>query len=147
LPEPPPDLLADAAAAGGVAAIVSGAPSTLYALATGGDPLEATLAAGTLLLPGETRPTRLLAAAIPVHIALSFGWALPLAAMLPRRRTALAGAAAGLVIAALDLGTVGRRNPRVRALPLLPQLADHVAYGATVGAVVARRRGRRRALP
>jgi hypothetical protein len=137
------DLLMDAAAAGAVGAVLSGAPSTLHALATGGDPLEATLAAGTLLRPGETRPGRLLAAAIPVHLALSLGWALPLAATLPRRRTTLAGAAAGLAIAALDLGTVGRRTPRVRALALLPQLADHVAYGAVVGAVVARRRARR----
>ena len=49
------------------------------------------------------------------------------------------GTLAALGIAALDLG-VGRRIPRVRALPLLPQIADHVAYGATVGYVLTRRR-------
>ena len=43
------------------------------------------------------------------------------------------GALAGLAIAALDLGLVGRRFPRIAALPLLPQLADHAAFGAIAG--------------
>jgi hypothetical protein len=127
-------------AAGAVAAAVSGAPSTLWALAAGDDPLEATVAAGSLVLPGETRRGRLAAAAVPVHLALSLSWGLVLARLLPRRRTIAAGALAGLAIAALDLGVVGRRFPRVRSLPIRPQLADHVAYGATVGLVLARRR-------
>lgn len=113
----------------------------LHALATGRDPLEATLAAGTLLLPRETRPERLAAAAVPVHVALSLGWGVVLARVLPRRRAPLWGAAAGLGIAALDLGVVGRSFPRVRALPLAPQLADHVAYGVCVGVALRRRRG------
>jgi hypothetical protein len=117
--------------AGAVAAVLGGAPSTVYALGAGRDPLEATLAAGSLLLPRETRRTRLVAAAVPVHLALSLGWAL----VLDRAgvRSARAGAAAGLAIAAFDLGVVGPRFPRVRALPLAPQLADHVAFGAIVG--------------
>ena len=82
----------------------------------------------------------LVAAAVPIHLALSFGWALVLARWLPRRQTVAAGALAGLGIAAFDLGVVGRAFPGMRALPLLPQLADHVVYGATVGFVVARRR-------
>jgi hypothetical protein len=120
--------------AGGLAAVVSGAPSTAHALATGRDPLEATLAAGSLLLPGETRRVPLLAAAVPVHLALSLGWAV----VLDRAgvRGARAGAVAGLAIAALDLGLVGRRLPRLRALPLWPQVADHIAYGAVVGALL-----------
>ena len=122
--------------AGAVAAALSGAPSTAYALATRRDPLEATLAAGSLVLPRETRRDRLLAAAVPVHLALSFGWAV----VLERAgvRGARDGALAGLAIAALDLGVVGRRHVRVRALPLLPQVADHVAYGAIVGALLDR---------
>ena len=80
----------DGLAAGAVAAVLSGAPSTLHALATRTSPLEATLA--------------------------------------------------GLGIAALDLAVVGRRHPRIRALPVLPQVADHVAYGVTVGAVLRARR-------
>jgi hypothetical protein len=128
--------LRDAVRAGLIAAVVSGAPSTIHALATGRDPLEATYAAGSLLLPGERRRGVLLAAAIPVHLGISVGWAVLLAAVLPRRRTVLAGAAAGLAIAALDLGIVGRRFERIRALPVGPQLADHIAYGAVVGAAL-----------
>ena len=138
------EVLRDGLAAGSVAAVVSGAPSTLHALLTGGWPLEPSLAAGTLLLPDERRATRLLPAAAAVHVVLSLGWALPLAAALPQKRTPALGALAGLGIAALDLGVIGRRFPRIRALPPLPQVADHLAYGATVGTVLRVRRGRRR---
>jgi hypothetical protein len=130
----------DVLAAGAVAAVVSAAPSTVWALLARRDPLEATLAAGSIVLPEETRRSRLVLAAAPVHLALSIGWAGVLARVLPRGREARAGALAGLGIAALDLGVAGQVFPRVRALPLLPQLADHVVYGATVGHVLARRR-------
>ena len=130
----------DGIAAGAVAAVLSGVPSTLHALATRTSPLEATLAAGTLLAPHARRSPALAAAAVPLHLALSFGWAIALAAVLPRRHTVAWATAAGLAIAALDLGVVGRRYPRIRALPLLPQVLDHVAYGATVGAVLRARR-------
>jgi hypothetical protein len=123
--------LSRALRAGAVATVLSGVPSTVHALATGRDPLEATLAAGSVLLPRESRHGRLLAAAVPVHIVLSLGWAVALDRA--GVRGTRAGALAGLGIATLDLGVVGRRLPRVRALPLLPQLADHVAYGAIVG--------------
>lgn len=126
--------------AGAVAAVLSGAPSTLHALLTRASPLEATLAAGTLLAPRSRRPAVLLLAAVPVHLALSLGWAILLARVLPRRHTVATSTLAGLGIAALDLGVVGRRYPRIRALPLLPQVLDHLAYGATVGAVLSARR-------
>ena len=117
--------------AGVVAAVLSGAPSTLYAVATGRDPLEATSAAGSILLPGELRRGRLLAAAVPVHLALSLGWTF----VLDRAgvRTARAGVVAGIAIAALDLGVAGPCFPRIQALPLLPQVADHAAFGAVAG--------------
>jgi hypothetical protein len=123
------------------AALLSGTPSTLHALATGRDPLEATVAAGSILLPGETRRTRLLAAAVPVHLALSLGWALALdrAGVRGARRGALTGLAIGVV----DLSLAARVLPRIRALPLVPQLADHVAYGAVAGHVFARARAGR----
>jgi hypothetical protein len=137
-----PDVLVAAA----VAAAVSGVPSTVHALATRRDPLEGAYAAGSLLLPRETRPAPLLAAATAVHAALSAGWAVVLAAVVPPRHRMLGGMAAALAIAALDLGVIGRRFRRIRALPLLPQVADHLAYGAAVGAVLERRgRARRRA--
>jgi hypothetical protein len=127
----------DAIAAGAWGAILGGAPSTAYALASGRDPLEATKAAGSILLPRETRTLPLLAAAVPVHAALSLAWAF--AFERAGIRGIRGGAAAGLAIAALDLGVLGRRHPRVRALPLAPQLADHVAFGFVVGLVLARR--------
>lgn len=130
----------DGLTAGFVAAILSGLPSTLWSVAARRDPLEATLAAGSILLPSERRRRRLLAAAVPVHLALSLAWALVLARALPRGRETAVGAVAGLGICALDLRVVGRRFARVRALPLLPQVADHVAFGTTVGYVLGRRR-------
>lgn len=119
------------------AAALSGIPSTVHALATGRDPLEAALAAGSVLVPRETSRAKLVAAAVPVHLALSLGWTLALdrAGVRGARR----GALAGLAIAALDLGLVGRAFPRIRALPLVPQLADHAAYGAIVGFLIGRR--------
>ena len=132
--------MTSAVAAGAAGAVVGGVPSTVWALAAGDDPLEATLAAGSMLLPDEDRPGRLFAAAVPVHLAFSLGWAAVLARVLPRRHTVAAGALAGLGIAALDLGLGRRFFPRVRELPLLPQLADHLAYGTTVGIILARRR-------
>jgi hypothetical protein len=132
--------VAEGVLAGAAGAVLGGIPSTLHALAAGRDPLEATYAAGSILLPGEPRRGRLLISATVAHGALSLIWGVALARALPRRHPVLAGAVAGLVIAAVDLGTVGRRIDRIRRLPLGPQLADHVAFGATVGAVLARQR-------
>ena len=127
----------DAFAAGAWAAVLSGLPSTVHALARGRDPLEPTRAAGSILLARETRTLPLVAAAVPVHVALSLGWALALERL--GVRGAGRGAAAGLAIAVVDLGAAGRRFPRIRELPLAPQLADHVLYGTIVGTVLARR--------
>ena len=132
-------ILRDGLAAGAVAAVPSGLPSTLHALLTGRDALAATTAAGSILLPREERTLVLVAAAVPVHLALSLGWGAVLARTL-RRPTVPRGVAAGLAIAALDLGVIGRRLPRIRALPLVPQLADHVVYGAVAAAGLQRRR-------
>lgn len=124
--------------AGTVGALVGGIPSTIHAMATGRDPLEATYAAGTILLPHEERRGRLLVAATVAHGAISIGWAAVLTRVLPRRHPVLGGAAAGLAISALDLGVVGRRVDRIRRLPTGPQVADHVAYGLAVGLVLRR---------
>jgi hypothetical protein len=126
----------EALVAGAWAAVLGGAPSTLHALARGRDPLEATKAAGSILLPEERRTLPLVAAAVPVHLALSFGWALVLDRL--GVRGPVRGAGAGVVLAAIDLGVVARRFPRVRALPLGPQLLDHAAFGAVVGYMLER---------
>jgi len=123
-----------------VAAAVSGAPSTLIALARGDDVLDGARAAGTLLLRRERRTLPLLAAAVPVHVALSLGWAAVLERALPPGREVLGGLAGGLAIAALDLGLIGRRLPAIRTLPQGRQWADHAAYGLAVGVTLAHRR-------
>ena len=93
-----------------------------------------------MLLPRESRTWRLVVAAVPVHLALSVGWAIVLAHVLPRRRYVVGGVMAGAAIAALDIGIVGRLFPGIRALPPAPQVADHIAFGAIVAAVLRRRR-------
>lgn len=135
-------LARDALAAGLVAAAVSGLPSTVWALLRGDDPLAATRATGAMVLPDETRDAVLLAAAVPVHGAISLGWAGVLATVLPPGREPAWGAAAGLGIAVFDLGVVARvfgRSKRlagIRALPVGPQVVDHVAFGLLVGVVL-----------
>ena len=125
-----------------VAVVLSGAPSTLHALATGRDPLEASRAAGSLVLPRETRTQPLMLASAITHTALSLGWATVLSRVLPRGHERSSGALAGLAIAAIDLGVVGRRYPRIRDLHVAPQLADHIAFGLVVGTVLASQRAR-----
>lgn len=135
----------DGIVAAGVASIVSGAPSTAYALATRRRVLEATEAAGSVLLSPETPPPHRALAGVAVHAAVSAWWGVVLSWVLPRgwsrRSMCIGGAAAGVVIAGLDLGTVGRRIDAIRRLPLIPQLADHVMFGASCGWVLSLRRG------
>src|SRR4051794_15405021 len=84
-------------------AAVAGAPSTAAALVRREDVLAGAHAAGALLV-GTRRPDAvLLAAAVPVHGALSLGWAAVLSRVLPPRAEPAWGAAAGLAIAAVDL--------------------------------------------
>lgn len=116
--------------AAAVAAVVSGAPSTVMAIVQRRPVLEATRAAGTLL----GAPT--LSRALLAHGVISLWWAAVLARVLPRRRRLLWGAAAGVGIAALDLEVIGRRLPAVRGLPKLSQYADHAAFGLTVAVVL-----------
>ena len=135
------EIVKNGVAAGAIAGAV-GAPSTLDALVRHLDPLESIAAAGSLLLPDEYRRQRLLLAASFVHGMLSLGWGIALSATLPPKRTALWGALAGSLIAAFDLGLVGRGNPRIRSLPIAPQVADHLAFGVITGLALARRRAR-----
>jgi hypothetical protein len=133
----------DALMAGLAGAACSAIPSTLWTLVRGEDVLDGGRAAGAILLPGERRTPVLLAAAVPVHLALSLGWAAAMAATLPRGAEPAWGVAGALAIAALDLAVIGRRLPAIRALPQGRQWADHVAYGLTVGLVLRARRARR----
>jgi hypothetical protein len=133
---PVPTWVVDGLVAGAVAGVVSGLPSTAAAVRQGTGVLTATRAAGTLL----GRPTVVRGAV--AHVALSLGWGVGLARVLPRRTAAVgmvAGAVAGAAIAALDLVVIGRRIPAIRRLPPVPQWLDHLAFGAVVGVVVVQR--------
>lgn len=124
------------AAAG--AAVLSGLPSTTWAVLTGGDVLAGARAAGTLIPGRGNRPGAL--AGTAAHVVISWGWTAVLAAVARHRRVGpLEGAVAGLVIAALDLGGIGRRYPAIRALPSIPQWADHVAFGVVAASLLASR--------
>ena len=134
--------LGNALVAGAVAGVVSGVPSTLLTLWARGDVLASSAAAGTIVVRDDAPRTAQLAAGAAVHGAISLGWAVVLAGALPRRPGVVAGAAAGLGIAAVDLGLLARRFPAIRALAPVPQVLDHVAYGVTVALVLNRLRRR-----
>jgi hypothetical protein len=129
-----------------LATLLSGIPSTLYALLTGGDAMEATRAAGAMLLPAETRLPVLLAAAAIAHSSVSFFWATVLWLTLPDRHTTLWAMLASVAIALLDLRLIAPAFfPEVAALAFWPQLADHLMWGAcySVGLSLARPRATR----
>ena len=120
--------------AGFLAAVFGGVPSTVYALARGDDPFESTRAIGSMVT-SSTDDSTLLLAAVPIHLGISLGWAAVIAGVLPARRRLLLGALIGVGIAMLDLGILGRSFPRIRALALGPQVADHVAFAMIVAAL------------
>lgn len=121
--------------AGTTASLVSGVPSTMWALITPNSPLAATRAAGTLLPGRRTRPS-LIGGAL-AHFAISALWITVLGLLDRRWRLGPGrGVVASLGIAALDLGIIGRRYPAIAGLPQLPQWADHVVFGATLGAML-----------
>lgn len=126
----PGRLLVAALLAGGL----SGVPSTVHALSTQRSPLAAARAAGELLgRPG-------LARGLVAHALITLWWTAVLAAVAPRGAgagaAALRGAVGGAAIAALDLTIARRRFPAIAALPIGGQVADHVVFGAVVGAVL-----------
>lgn len=133
----------DGLVAGAVAAVLSGIPSTAVTVRRRGDVSASTRAAGRLLVAGGRSDATMLTAGVAVHAALSLGWGVALSLLLPERRTVAWGAVAGLAVAALDLGTVGRRVEAVAALETAPQVADHLAYGLVAAATVKARRARR----
>jgi hypothetical protein len=126
-----------------MATIFSGLPSTAYALLIGANPLEATWAAGGMLLPMSAQPAQLFMAAAVVHCSVSAFWTVVFGALLPRRHVvfwALAGSAA---VALLDLRLVAPLLfPSVAALAFWPQFADHLMWGALLGGTLQLRQPR-----
>jgi hypothetical protein len=125
-----------------VAALLSGTPSVVHALATrrslGGAArygLEATRAIGTVVPPGR----RGLVRGAVIHGVISVAVAEGLGLVLPRERSVAWGAVAGFGVGVLNLGVVARRwFPELAALPLGAQLADNAAFGAVFAAVADR---------
>jgi hypothetical protein len=89
-----------------VATAFSGLPSTAYALLIGADPLEATLAAGGMLLPMSAPPVQLFMAAAVVHCSVSAFWTAVFGALLPRHPVVVWALAGSAVVAVLDLQPV-----------------------------------------
>jgi hypothetical protein len=127
--------------AAGVASVLSGAPSTAWAVVrcSPGEALssgvEATRAIGVLVPPG--RPGLWRGALAHGVISLIVGEAL--GATLPPRRSLAWGGLAGLLVGWINLAVVARRAfPELAALPLGPQLADNAAFGVVFAAVADR---------
>ena len=72
------------------------------------------------------------------HAVVSTIWAVVLVAILPCSLGDHPRRVAGVGIAAVDLGVADRVVPAIAALPRAPQVADHVAFGVLVGAVIER---------
>ena len=129
--------IADVAIASAWAALLSGLPSTLYAIVTGGDPLEDTRAAGAMLISYTSSDPALITAAVVVHVAVTLFWAFLIAWLLPRRHIMWSALAASALIAFLDLKLIARWFfPDVYLLDFWPQFADHIVWGAALGATL-----------
>ena len=123
------------------ATLFSGIPSTLHALLTGGDPLEATRAAGAMLAPATASTTTLVLAAALVHPAISLFWTAVFALLLPRRHLVACAVLGAAAVAPLDLLLIAPLFfPSVAALPFWPQFADHLMWGALLGGTLQLRR-------
>ena len=130
-----------------VASLLSGAPSTLISLSRHRSPTSvladlraSTMAAATLLpvgLPGLNQQAGLARGAV-AHLGVSAICGELLARTLPERHSPWWGASAGLAIGLVNLRLIGRLFPAISALPLLPQLADNVAFGVVFALVADR---------
>jgi hypothetical protein len=129
------------AIAGGAATLLSGIPSTVYALVTGGDVTAATRAAGAMLIAPAASLPALFAAAALVHVCVSFFWAAILIRVLPRKAVVGWAILASAAIGWLDLRLIATAFfPEVARLEIAPQIADHLMWGATLGLALARLR-------
>lgn len=124
-----------------VTSLFSGLPSTLYALVTGGGPLEATRAAGAMLVPMDAEPALLYASAVAVHLTVSLFWAIVFGLLLPPRHGTVWAMAGSAVVALIDLRVIAPLFfPSVAALAFWPQFADHLMWGLLLGGTLEFRR-------
>ena len=121
------------------AGLVGGIPSTLYAIASGGDWLESMNAVAAIVNAENLFIVWRVSVAAAIHFTISFVWASALLAILPHRRTLLWASASGAVIAVIDLLILAPiLFPEIATLSFRLQLADHVLWGVVVGAFAAR---------
>jgi hypothetical protein len=127
------------------ATVFSGAPSTLFFIATGEDLWPPVHAVGSMLIsPGAPAWMLFLAAAL-VHCAVSLFWALILASFIPPARAPLYAVVASALIAVLDLRVIAPVFfPDVAALAFGPQFADHLMWGLLAGVTLKLRATRHR---
>ena len=126
------------------ATLLSGIPSTLHALLTGGDVTEATRAAGAMLVSPLSPLPRLFLAAALTHAVVSLFWTAIFVMVLPLRHTLIGAVLAAALIALLDLRVIAPLFfPEVAALAFWPQFADHLMWGLSVGLALHWRRRRR----
>ena len=105
--------------------------------------MEATRAAGAMLIASTSSEGALFAAAALVHATVSAFWTAVLVPLLPSQHTTWWAVAALACVALLDLLFIGRAFPEISALLFWPQFADHLAFGAVLGGVLEYRRRRR----
>lgn len=128
------------------ASLLGAAPSLFFSLRRDGlgetwrFGLRATRAVATII--PSVRPNVILGAATHFGVSFAFGQALGL--LLPRRRSALWGAAGGAAMGCVGVGLVGRRSDAIRELPFGGQLADNIAFGVVFALVADRPRGEAR---
>lgn len=116
------------------AAAFSGVPSMSVSVVRRDDVLESTRVIGRVVTRADDDRAALLVGVV-AHVAISLGWTAVVRALVPREQTTLdqrafRGALLGAAIAVLDVCLIGRHMPEIRDLDALPQVADHLAFGA-----------------
>lgn len=93
-----------------------------------------------MLVAPHSSDSQLFIAAGVVHVVVSFFWAGVLILILPRPFVMSGSVLAALLIGVLDLRVIAPYFfPEVARLPFLPQMADHLMWGACLGLVLRRR--------
>jgi hypothetical protein len=120
-----------------IAGIFGGIPSTLLAYFTGKDILEATHAAGAMLIAADSSSTQLFMAATLVHGSLTFFWATVLTLCVPRKHAVSCSCILMILVGFFNLSIIAPHFfPSVAALQFWPQMMDHAALGFCYGAIL-----------
>ena len=99
--------------------------------------MEATRAAGAMLIAADSSVSHLLLAATLVHGSLTFFWASVLTLYAPREHAIICSTAVMVLVGFINLGIIAPLFfPSVVALEFWPQMMDHAALGFCYGAVL-----------